>query len=150
MSWSRERHHDVSILIGLDGRVRGVEPLSKVSMMTMRPPQHGHVGRDVGGSSARVSAWSGLSGCARTPSRSRARARFSARAIGEQAVVTDAVEAAGQHVDEEAADELVGRQCHDLLPVPALGAVVLPPEDDAGVVAGDEAAAATRSTPASP
>jgi hypothetical protein len=29
---------------------------------------------------------------------------------GEQAVVADAVEAAGEDVDEEAADELVGRQ----------------------------------------
>ena len=37
---SRERRHDVSILIGLDGRVRGVEPCSTVSMMIMRPPQH--------------------------------------------------------------------------------------------------------------
>ena len=38
-----------------------------------------------------------------------------APAIGEQAVVADAVEAAGQHVDEEAADELVAGQRHDLL-----------------------------------
>jgi hypothetical protein len=36
--------HDVSILIavGGGGRYRGVEPRSKVSMMFMRPPQHGH------------------------------------------------------------------------------------------------------------
>ncbi len=37
-----ERHHDGSILIGLVGRVGGVAPRSKVSMMIMGPPQHGH------------------------------------------------------------------------------------------------------------
>jgi hypothetical protein len=35
---------------------------------------------------------------------------------GEQAVMPDAVEAARQDVEQEAADELVGRQRHDLLP----------------------------------
>jgi hypothetical protein len=50
--------------------------------------------------------------------------------------VTDAVEAAGQHVDEKAAHELVASQRHDLLPLAALGAVGLPPEGDAVVVAG--------------
>jgi hypothetical protein len=44
-------HHDVSILIALDGRVLGTEPRSKISMMIMRPPQHGHGSKDVGGSS---------------------------------------------------------------------------------------------------
>src|SRR6516164_4423543 len=61
-------------------------------------------------------------------------------AIGEQAVVADAVEAGGQHVDEEAADELAAGQRHDLHPLPSLGAVVLPPEGDAVVVEGDEPA----------
>ena len=50
------------------------------------------------------------------------------------------MEASGQDVDEEAADELVAGQHHDFVPLPALGAVVLPPEGDAGVVAGYEAA----------
>ena len=36
-------------------------------------------------------------------------------AIGEQPVVANAVEAAGQDVDEEAADELVRWQCHGLV-----------------------------------
>ena len=49
---------------------------------------------------------------------------FGAPAVGEDAVVADAVEAAGQNVDEKAADELVAGQPHDLLPVAALGAVV--------------------------
>ena len=46
----------MSILIGLDGWVLGVEPRSKVSMMIMGPPQHGHGSTDVGGSSAGASA----------------------------------------------------------------------------------------------
>src|SRR4029077_18365742 len=36
--------HEVSILIamiGAVGRCRGIEPRLKISMMTMRPPQHG-------------------------------------------------------------------------------------------------------------
>ena len=47
------RAHDVSMLIvtiGAVGRYRGVEPRSKVSMMIMRPPQHGHGCGRVGGS----------------------------------------------------------------------------------------------------
>ena len=44
--------------------------------------------------------------------------------IGEP-VVTDAVEAAWQHVQEKTADELVGRERHGLEPVAAFDAVVL-------------------------
>ncbi len=44
---------------------------------------------------------------------------------GEQAVVADAVEAAGQHVQKKATDELVGRERHGLEPVAAFDAVVL-------------------------
>ena len=36
-----------------------------------------------------------------------------AMAIGEEAVVADAMEAVGQGVQEEAADELVRRELHD-------------------------------------
>src|SRR5512143_348055 len=72
----REWHHDVSILIGLGGRVLGVEPRSKVSMMIMRPPQHGHGSKDVGGSSAVASGSSCGGG---TASSSRTRARLSVR-----------------------------------------------------------------------
>src|SRR5882724_13276354 len=49
-----------------------------------------------------------------------------ARAFGEQAVVADAVQALGQHMDEEAADELVGGERHALVSIAALDAVVLP------------------------
>src|SRR3954453_1482984 len=38
------------------------------------------------------------------------------RSAGEQAVVADAVEAVGQHVEQETADELVGRERHGLDP----------------------------------
>src|SRR4051794_41835035 len=50
---------------------------------------------------------------------------------GEQAVVTDAVKALGQDVDQEAADELVGRERDDLLPVGPAAAIVLVAEGDA-------------------
>ena len=42
----RRGHHEVSILIAAGtgvGRCFGSEPLAKVSMMNMRPPQRGHV-----------------------------------------------------------------------------------------------------------
>ena len=45
-----------------------------------------------------------------------------------------------QDVDEEAADELVGGERHDLVAVAALDAVVLPLEGDAVVVERDQAA----------
>src|SRR6185503_11737164 len=41
-------------------------------------------------------------------------------AAGEQAIVADAVEAAGEHMDEEASDELAGGERHHLGPLTAL------------------------------
>src|SRR5262245_17531467 len=61
----------------------------------------------------------------------------SAGTIGEQAVVTDAVEAARQYMDEEAADELVDGERHHLVSIVAFAAVVLPLEGDALVVERD-------------
>ena len=46
-------------------------------------------------------------------------------AAGEQDAVADAVEALRQDVEQEAADELVGGECHDLLAVGAAAAIVL-------------------------
>ena len=63
-----------------------------------------------------------------------------ARAAGEQAVVADAVEAVRQDVDQESADELAGGECHDLLTIAPLGAIVLASEGDIGAVAGDQPA----------
>src|SRR3989442_4918878 len=54
--------------------------------------------------------------------------------LGQQAVVADAVEALGQDVDEESADELVCGECHLLVSISALDSGVLPLEGNAGGV----------------
>src|SRR5277367_3979081 len=61
-------------------------------------------------------------------------------AIGEQTVMADAMEPAGQHVDEEAADELVDGECHHPAPSLLLGAIVFPFESDPGIVERGEPA----------
>lgn len=58
-------------------------------------------------------------------------------AIAEKAVVADAMEALGQDVQQEAANELVGRNGHDLLPIAV--PVVLPAETHGVVLDVDEA-----------
>ena len=55
-------------------------------------------------------------------------------AAGEQAIVTNAVEACGQHMDQKAADELAGRKRHGLVTLRPFDPVVLPFEGDALVV----------------
>src|ERR1700757_1065525 len=60
--------------------------------------------------------------------------------LGRQAVVADAVEALGQDVDEEPADELVCGEGHALVSIWALDSVVLPLEGDAVLVGCDQAA----------
>ena len=59
-------------------------------------------------------------------------------AIGEESKVTNAMEAVGQDVEQEAPDELVGLQIHGLYG--AVLAIVLPGEGDMFVVAGLDAA----------
>ena len=54
--------------------------------------------------------------------------------------MADAVEPARQGVKEEAADELVGGEGHDLLPSGAGLAVILVAEGDPGLVEPEEAA----------
>src|SRR5271157_1074643 len=61
-------------------------------------------------------------------------------AIGEQAVMADAMEPTWQHVDEEAADELVDGECHQLAPLVLLGAIVFPLESDPGILERSEPA----------
>ena len=61
-------------------------------------------------------------------------------AAGQQAIVADAVEACGQHVHQETADELVGGERHDLVALGTFDPVVLPFESDAFVIACDQAA----------
>ena len=63
-----------------------------------------------------------------------------AGAACKQAVMANAVKTCWQDMDEEAADELVGREPHDLLPRVAIDAVILVPERDAGTAAGKQAA----------
>ena len=46
--------------------------------------------------------------------------------VGKQAVVTDAMKARGQHVQQEAAHELLGGQGHGFVARLAVGAVVFP------------------------
>ncbi len=92
---------------------------ASVSVMIMRPPQHGHGLASVGDSlSPGGGILVGFVGTRRYGVQlTGARDVVDARAAGEQAIVADAVEAAGQHVDEEAADELVGSKRHRLEPV---------------------------------
>jgi hypothetical protein len=58
--------------------------------------------------------------------------------IGHEAEVSNAMEAVRQGVQQEAADELVGRQLHDFYRV--VVSVILPGEPDMIVVDIDEAA----------
>src|ERR1700693_1763540 len=85
--------HDAIIRVrgGARGGARGCIRRSKISMMIMRPPQHGHGGR---GSSGAVAAIVSGAGFGATASSSRARATFILRPpLASRAVVADAVEA---------------------------------------------------------
>ena len=53
--------------------------------------------------------------------------------------MADAVKAAWQDMEQEAADELVRRERHDALPLGTITAVVLVAEGDAGVVERNQA-----------
>ena len=63
-----------------------------------------------------------------------------AGAAGQQAVVANAVEAARQHVNEEAANELGDRKRHRLLPIATFDPVILPFERDGAVSERDQPA----------
>src|SRR3984885_11059216 len=60
------------------------------------------------------------------------------RRTGEQAVVTNAVEPAREDVKQEAADELVDAERHDLLAVRAIAAIILVAKGYAGLVEGEQ------------
>jgi hypothetical protein len=62
--------------------------------------------------------------------------------VGEQAEVADADKAVGDHVEQEATEELLGVELHDLHAVPV--GVVAPPEADAALGQGDEAVVGDR------
>ena len=61
-------------------------------------------------------------------------------AVGEQSIVADAVQALGEHVRQEAPNELAGWQGHGLIAVRPLDPVILPLERDAGFVGCDQPA----------
>jgi hypothetical protein len=63
-----------------------------------------------------------------------------ATAAGEQAVVTDTVEALREDVQEKAADELVGGERHGLLTVWAIAAIIFVAEGHARLIKGDQPA----------
>jgi len=65
-----------------------------------------------------------------------------AMAVGHKTEVADAVEAVGQRVKKEAANELVGLELHDLCR--AVLAVILPGEGDMILAEGDEPAVGDR------
>src|ERR1700710_2424774 len=52
--------------------------------------------------------------------------------------MADAVKAAWQDMEQEAADELGRRECHDALPLGTIAAIVLVAEGDAGPVEGNQ------------
>src|SRR5271170_1913566 len=60
-----------------------------------------------------------------------------ALAVGEEAVVADAMEAIRQGVQQKAPDELIGRKRHDLRL--AVMAIILPAEGDLGIGQADQA-----------
>ena len=60
-------------------------------------------------------------------------------AAGKQPVVPNAMKALWQHMDQEATDELVGRQRHRLVAAWSIDPIVLVPEGDAVVVGSYEA-----------
>src|SRR5260370_25767016 len=67
-----------------------------------------------------------------------------AMAVGEKAGVTDAMEAGWEGVEQEAAHELAGVETHDLAPMTAVLAIVLPVETDMGRVKIEQTAVGDR------
>ena len=54
--------------------------------------------------------------------------------------MADAVDALGQHVEQEAADELACFQCHGAIALPPIATIILVSEGHAGLVERDQAA----------
>ena len=64
--------------------------------------------------------------------------------IAEQPIMSDAMESLRQHVDQEAPDELVGRQRHRLIAGRPVDPIILVREGDAVVVGGQQPAIGDR------
>ena len=107
-------------------------------MIRIGPPQHGHGSRRVSGmGSADVSG--AATGSASPQQVPDLRDVGFATGTGQQAVVPDTVEAVGQDMDHETADDLIGGQLHDPLSVAGLDAVILPAERDGLGISADQA-----------
>ena len=63
---------------------------------------------------------------------------FDPGVVGEQALVTDTVEAGGQYMDKKASDELGYGQGHGLVAMTPLGTIVFPPKGNPVFIAGNE------------
>src|SRR6266478_4715365 len=112
--------------------------------MIMRPPQQVHSGRwSVCGAGVQIGVvvlcrrirhchWRG-------DQFSGARDVGLAGSGGEQSVVADAMESLRQNVEQEAPDELAGRERHRAKPLPGVAAVVLVAEGYATLVEADQA-----------
>src|SRR5215468_5188186 len=115
-------------------------------MTIMRPPQHGQGG---GSWSEEVAPVLSLLACAvrgrwHIESPSTEFELVGAMAVGEQAVVTDAMEAGWEDVEQEAAHELADVEAHDLAALTAVLAIVLPAETDMGRVEIEQTAVGDR------
>ena len=82
--------------------------------------------------------------CRRGEQLARVRNVFGSVAVGEQPIVSDAMEALRQHMDQETPDELVGRQRHRLVAGRPFDPIVLVLEGDAVLVGGHEPAIGDR------
>jgi hypothetical protein len=119
-------------------------PRSKVSMMIIVPPQHGHGGRQSRRAAASASVspvpLHSASGWGAASS-SRARVMLALRpALASSPQCRDAVEALGQDVEQEAADELARIERHGPVALVPVATVVLVSERHAGLVERDQPA----------
>ena len=136
----RSGAHDVSMPAGAGAGLRRRQLPSKVSITSMRPPQHGQ--KRTGFRERRIRfARVFFVGCRCVHGEEDAdRGQIiCAHAAGQEPVMADAVEALGQHMRQEAADELACLKRHDLEAGRPLDPIVLVFEGDAGFVSGDQA-----------
>src|SRR6266478_3462523 len=98
-------------------------------MMIMRPAQQGHGGSswlEPAGALSSLSRWVG------------------AVAVGEEAIMSNAMEAGRQHVEQETPHELADVEAHDFALVITALPIVLPAETDEGLVEIEQAAVGDR------
>ena len=69
-----------------------------------------------------------------------------AHGVGEEAEMADTMEARGQDMEEEAADELIGAQAQGFVAFARLSPIIVVLEGDAVFIAGDESAVGDRDT----